>query len=104
MNGHFVDIRSTAGYDPNRPREVRFSMIRGVHHGTLIIKSIFFFGIYFKINDYFQPPNRGSAVWVPAEFRTQADVEKMEKIQNDYMDYLKASGIQLRVVFRYIIP
>ena len=22
MNGQFVDIRSTAGYDPNRPREV----------------------------------------------------------------------------------
>ena len=27
----------------------------------------------------------------------------MEKCQNDYSDYLKASGIQLRVVFIYFI-
>ena len=34
------------------------------------------------------------------EFRTQADIDKMEKIQNDYMIYLQASGIQLRLVFK----
>ena len=51
-------------------------------------------------NLYFQPPNRGSAVWVPAEFRTQADIEKMEKCQSDYSNYLQAAGIQLRLVFK----
>ena len=48
---------------------------------------------------YFQPPKRGSAVWVPLEFRTEADIEKMEQIQNDYMNYLQAAGVQLRLVF-----
>ena len=55
-----------------------------------------------EITFLFKPPNRGSAVWVPAEFRTQADIEKMEKCQSEYSNYLQAAGIQLRQVFEYI--
>ena len=44
----------------------------------------------------FQPPNRGSALWVPAELRTAEDERKMEKCQTEYSNYLEAAGIQLR--------